>query len=230
MIPLAMDITITDEEASFIDPVILYIGTSGALFNDLSSWHKECYEFALDPTNNLLPTNAVLVIMNEYSVSVNEAKIILMEKIIAYEAKYFAAKQNLEEAHPYLRKTVKDYLFVVEMMIGGAHIWHTSSTRYNRAIINDSAPESVTATVHAFTAAKRREQQLRPLMSNSLDRSDESLTVVDHVAVKDGVIIRPNQLKSVASVGVVGFNMKSYVQNRLKIKDESVCLTILIGS
>ena len=100
------------------------------LINDYFSYEKE--KRALLHGSDLdVRRNSVTVLAREHSITVDGAKQVLVEKILAAEEEFRQLKRAFDASQPPTSKELQRYLSGMEMM-SGIFLWHTSSPRYHK--------------------------------------------------------------------------------------------------
>ena len=126
-----MNINLTEEEIKSVSR-LSYLAVLGAvLVNDYFSYEKE--NRALPRGSDLdVRCNAVTVLAREHSITVDGAKQVLAEKILAAEEEFRQLKETFDASQPPISKELQRYLSGIEMMVAGYFLWHSSSPRYHK--------------------------------------------------------------------------------------------------
>lgn len=119
-----MDINLTDEETAIVREFEWTLGGVLALTNDFFSWRKE----KLQSTDRI--RNAVPVLMHQYNLSQDVAKVLLKGLIIEEEEKAKKLRMKLEERE--LSPDLKRYIEALELYAGGNFYWSATCPRYNK--------------------------------------------------------------------------------------------------
>lgn len=120
----AMDISLTDEEMKAVHEFEWTLGGVLALTNDYFSWRKE----KLQNTDRI--RNAVPLLMRQYGLPQDAARIMLKGIIIDEEEKAKRLRMNLEEGE--MSTELKRYVEALEMYAGGNCYWSATCPRYNK--------------------------------------------------------------------------------------------------
>lgn len=131
LIRYGMNITLTEEEVKSVSS-LCYLAVFAAIFvNDYFSYEKD--EHALLYGSDLsFRRNAVTVLAREHSITVDGAKQVLAERILAAEEEFRQGKGAFEASQPPISKELQRYLSGIEMLISGNLLWHSSSPRYHK--------------------------------------------------------------------------------------------------
>lgn len=121
----AMDIHLTDEESNAVQEFEWTLGGVLALTNDYFSWNKE----RLQSTDRV--RNAVPLLMRQYSLPQEQAKLLLKGIIIREEEKAKILRLALE-GRDELSLDLKRYIEALELYAGGNCYWSATCPRYNR--------------------------------------------------------------------------------------------------
>jgi hypothetical protein len=121
----AMDLHLTDEELAAVHPFEWTLGGVLALTNDYFSWRKEKYQ-ATDRVRNAVP-----LLMRQYSIKEEQARLLLKGIIVEEEEKAKRLRLALE-ARPNLSKDMKRYIEALELYAGGNCYWSATCPRYNK--------------------------------------------------------------------------------------------------
>ena len=125
-----MNINLTEEEIKPVSYLSYLALLEAVLVNDYFSYEKE--KQALPPGSDLGVTcNAVTVLAREHSITVDGAKQVLAEKILAAEEEFRQLKRTFDASQPPISKELQRYLSGIEMMVSGFFLWHSSSPRYH---------------------------------------------------------------------------------------------------
>lgn len=119
-----MDIHLTDEEVELVREFEWTLGGILALTNDYFSWNKEKLQF----TDRV--RNAVRVLMRQYSLSQEPARMLLKGAIVEEEEKAKRLRLNLMEGD--LSADMKRYMEALELYAGGNCYWSATCPRYNK--------------------------------------------------------------------------------------------------
>lgn len=120
-----MNIHLTDEEVEAVKQFEWTLGGVLALTNDYFSWNKE----RLQSTDRV--RNAVPLLMRQYSLPQEQAKLLLKGIIIQEEEKAKRLRMSLE-SHNGLSDDLKRYIEALEMYSGGNCYWSATCPRYNK--------------------------------------------------------------------------------------------------
>ena len=121
----AMDIHLTDEEYEAVREFEWTLGGVLALTNDYFSWNKE----KLQSTDRV--RNAVPLLMRQYSLPQQQAKLLLKGIIIDEEEKAKRLRLALESMDG-LSSHLKRYIEALELYSGGNCYWSATCPRYNK--------------------------------------------------------------------------------------------------
>ena len=126
-----MNITLTEEETQSVSCSCYLAKLSAVLINDYFSYEKE--KRALLHGSDLdVRRNSVTVLAREHSITVDGAKQVLVEKILAAEGEFRQLKRAFDASQPPTSKELQRYLSGMEMMMSGIFLSHTSSPRYHK--------------------------------------------------------------------------------------------------
>ncbi|KAF9459022.1 isoprenoid synthase domain-containing protein [Collybia nuda] len=120
----AMDIHLTDEESESVREFEWTLGGVLALTNDYFSWRKE----KLQSTDRI--RNAVPVLMHQYGLSQEVARVLLKGFIVEEEEKAKNLRKKLEEGE--MSPDMKRYVEALELYAGGNCYWSATCPRYNK--------------------------------------------------------------------------------------------------
>jgi len=120
----AMDISLTDEEMEAVREFEWTLGGVLALTNDYFSWRKE----KLQCTDRV--RNAVPLLMRQYGLPQDAARMLLKGIIIDEEEKAKRLRMKLEEGE--MSTELKRYVGALEMYAGGNCYWSATCPRYNK--------------------------------------------------------------------------------------------------
>ncbi|KAF8966743.1 isoprenoid synthase domain-containing protein [Flammula alnicola] len=121
----AMDIHLTEEEILATHEFERTLGGVLALTNDYFSWRKE----KLQSTDRI--RNAVPLLMRQYSLPEDQARLLLKGIIIEEEEKAKKLRMKLE-SRPDLSSDLKRYIEALELYSGGNCYWSATCPRYNK--------------------------------------------------------------------------------------------------
>lgn len=119
-----MNIHLTDEETASVQEFEWTLGGVLALTNDYFSWRKE----KLQSTDRI--RNAVPVLMHQYSLSQEVARVLLKGLIVEEEEKAKKLRMKLEERE--MSADLKRYVEALELYAGGNFYWSATCPRYNK--------------------------------------------------------------------------------------------------
>jgi hypothetical protein len=119
-----MEIHLTDEESKAVAEFEWTLGGVLALTNDYFSWKKE----KLQSTDRI--RNAVPILMKQYSLPQDAARILLKGMIIDEEEKAKRLRMKLEEGE--MSADMKRYVEALELYSGGNCYWSATCPRYNK--------------------------------------------------------------------------------------------------
>lgn len=119
-----MNINLTDEETASVREFEWTLGGVLALTNDYFSWRKE----KLQSTDRI--RNAVPVLMHQYNLSQEVARVLLKGLIIEEEEKAKKLRMKLEKHE--MSADLKRYVEALELYAGGNFYWSATCPRYNK--------------------------------------------------------------------------------------------------
>lgn len=119
-----MNINLTDEETASVREFEWTLGGVLALTNDYFSWRKE----KLQSTDRI--RNAVPVLMHQYNLSQEVARVLLKGLIIEEEEKAKKLRMKLEKRE--MSADLKRYVEALELYAGGNFYWSATCPRYNK--------------------------------------------------------------------------------------------------
>lgn len=120
----AMDIHLTDKELEVVHEFEWTLGGVLALTNDYFSWRKE----KLQNTDRI--RNAVPLLMRQYNLPQDAARVLLKGIIIDEEEKAKRLRMKLEEGE--MSTELKRYVEALELYSGGNCYWSATCPRYNQ--------------------------------------------------------------------------------------------------
>lgn len=126
-----MKMSPSEEDLKSIAPIMEPISLSMALVNDFFSWDKEYQNYLENGCKDKL-YSSVKILMDEHSISPEEAKEMVKEKIVAYEKEFTKLKEGWlagTDRPSHLRK----YLETTGFMASGSCYWHSEAPRYHEA-------------------------------------------------------------------------------------------------
>jgi len=119
-----MNIHLTDQESKAVEEFQWTLGGILALTNDYFSWNKE----SLQSTDRI--RNAVPLLMRQYSLPKEQAKLLLKGMIVEEEEKAKRLRLALERSDT-LSSDLKRYIEALELYSGGNCYWSATCPRYN---------------------------------------------------------------------------------------------------
>jgi hypothetical protein len=119
-----MNIHLTDAEDRRIQKFEWTLGGVLALTNDYFSWKKEKYQ-ATDRVRNAVP-----VLMKQYSLDQESARMLLKGMIVDEEEK--AKRLRMEIESQPMSHDLQRYVEALELYVGGKCYWSATCPRYNR--------------------------------------------------------------------------------------------------
>lgn len=119
-----MNIHLTDEEVELARAFEWTLGGILALTNDYFSWNKEKLQFT-DRVRNAVP-----VLMRQYSLPQEPARMLLKGAIVEEEERAKRLRLNLMEGD--LSADMKRYMEALELYAGGNCYWSATCPRYNK--------------------------------------------------------------------------------------------------
>ena len=122
-----MALTISKEEHELIFPITAPAYANLALANDFFSWKKEYAEFKEEGKTYMV--NAVWILMQEHSVSEEDAKSLLKRRATSCCEEYLRLKAEFENSK-YIRPDLRKYLDALELAIPGNIAWNNYCPRY----------------------------------------------------------------------------------------------------
>lgn len=123
-----MNITLTEEELKSVSRLFYQAMLAAVLGNDYFSYEKEKRTF---PPDLSATRNAIMVLAREHSITVDRAKQVLAEKILAVEQEFRQIKGAFDASQPPISKELQNYISGIEMMVSGSFLWYSSSSRYH---------------------------------------------------------------------------------------------------
>ncbi|KAH8627052.1 hypothetical protein IG631_19070 [Alternaria alternata] len=125
---------LTKEEEKLIEPVLKPYYEIMILTNDYFSWETE-YTTFLRSNEKVVVRNAVPLFMEWYSMSCQEAKVALKEKIKSLEDDYCSLKAGLFSQYqiPGSSPAVMRWFEILEGVLAGNIFWSKTCPRYNTA-------------------------------------------------------------------------------------------------
>ena len=123
-----MALTISEDEISLIRPIAAPAYASIALANDFFSWQKEYDDFKQQSTSSYM-VNAVWILMQEHSVTVEKAKQMLQTKAAEYCKEYLLLKAEFQSS--VISSDAGRYLSALELFISGNVGWSQYCPRYS---------------------------------------------------------------------------------------------------
>lgn len=145
VIIFGMALTISDGEMRLVKKIAEHAYATLILSNDYFSWQKEYNDFCRHRSSGSM-ANAIWVIMNEYSVDVDEAKSMCIEKIKA-SCQTFCEKKKQLSAKFYLKlsEDLFKYLRALETLITGHAVWSQHTKRYKKKANGKAGSARITA-------------------------------------------------------------------------------------
>jgi len=119
-----MDIHLTDEESEAVAELEWTLGGVLALTNDYFSWKKE----KLQSTDRV--RNAVPILMRQYGLPQDAARILLKGMIVDEEEKAKRLRMGLEAGE--MSAELERYVEALELYSGGNCYWSATCPRYNK--------------------------------------------------------------------------------------------------
>ena len=124
-----MALTITENEREVLRPVAAPAYASIALANDFFSWQKEYDDFKNQSESKYM-VNAVWILMQEQSLTVETAKETLVKKAAEYCQEFLRLKADLQSSE-ILSSDAELYLSAVGLFLSGNVGWSQYCPRYN---------------------------------------------------------------------------------------------------
>ena len=113
---------LSDEDYASIEPYDIAMGNVLGLTNDYFSWNVEKDQ----PTDRV--RNGVMVLMKEYNVTADAARMMLLGIIVNEESR--AAKLKEERLKRPISREILQYFEAIELYVGGSCYWHSTAPRY----------------------------------------------------------------------------------------------------
>ncbi|OOG00065.1 hypothetical protein ASPCADRAFT_512610 [Aspergillus carbonarius ITEM 5010] len=117
-----MGMALSDEDYASIEPYDIAMGNVLGLTNDYFSWNVEKDQ----PTDRV--RNGVMVLMKEYNVTADAARMMLLGIIVNEESR--AAKLKEERLKRPISREILQYFEAIELYVGGSCYWHSTAPRY----------------------------------------------------------------------------------------------------
>ena len=128
MVTFGMAITIPEHEMYLCRELMRYAWIAAGLTNDLFSWQKE-YD-ASRRSGRTDVVNAILVLMGEHSITVEEAELLCRRKIKEYVAKYIKVVENTSKRLD-LSLDLRKYVEAMQYSLSGNVVWSLLCPRYH---------------------------------------------------------------------------------------------------
>ena len=179
MIRYGMNINLTEEETKSVSWLSYRALLIPTLLNDYFSYEKE--KRALPSGSDLGVTcNAVTVLAREHLITVDGAKQVLAEKILAAEEEFRQLRRAFDANQPSISKELQRYLIGIELMISGSFIWHASSPRYHKL---HPSPAICAADLTTLTADQSSKMDLKVTKETSQENGSTMQNVYRGVSV-----------------------------------------------
>lgn len=129
MVQFGMAIDVSDEEETKIRPIFEAAEAALVLTNDYWSWDRE-WQHA-QRTNNARIVNAVHLFVRTQTISIDQAREVVREKIFFYEAEYVRIRDNFYAQNPEIPSYLKQYIEVCGSIVAGNHYWCANCPRHH---------------------------------------------------------------------------------------------------
>ncbi|GKT48733.1 ophiobolin F synthase [Colletotrichum spaethianum] len=129
MVEFGMAIDISEAEKQQIQPLFAAAESALVLTNDYWSWEREWRQAqqAKDPRI----VNAVYLFMKTEGIAVDQAREVVRNRILAYEADFLRLKTEFFAQNPNISAHLKKYVEVCGVITAGNHYWCANCPRHN---------------------------------------------------------------------------------------------------
>ena len=123
-----MALTISEDEKELMRPVAAPAYACIALANDFFSWQKEYDDFTYQSKSHYM-VNAIWILMQEHSITIEKAKQTLREKVAEYLQAFLRLKARFQSSKV-VSSDAGRYLSAIELFLSGNVGWSQFCPRY----------------------------------------------------------------------------------------------------